>query len=219
MTPQHHISTDLLTDYAAGAMSEPVALLVATHLALCPQCRAQVQELEAVGGALLESIDPVSVEDDTLRNLLDQLDATPPDSAPSAGPVAPQDEDPLLPQPLRGYVGRPLSEIRWRGLGGFNFTELEIGAAGTHTRLMRIAAGAAMPRHTHAGQELTLVLSGGFSDATGHYIRGDVSATDPSIDHRPIADAGEDCLCLAVTDAPLKLTGPVGRIVNPLFRF
>ena len=44
-------------DYAAGSLSEPVALLIATHLALCPRCRHEVEEFEALGGALLEDLE------------------------------------------------------------------------------------------------------------------------------------------------------------------
>jgi putative transcriptional regulator len=86
------------------------------------------------------------------------------------------------------------------------------------TRLMRIKSGTAMPAHTHEGIELTLVLAGGFSDETGHFLRGDLAEADATIDHRPVADPGEDCLCLAVTDAPLRLTGPIGRLLNPFLR-
>jgi ChrR Cupin-like domain len=52
-------------------------------------------------------------------------------------------------------------------------------------RLTRVAAGRAMPRHTHAGAELTLVLSGGLSDGAGHFQRGDVDSADASTDHQP----------------------------------
>jgi putative transcriptional regulator len=45
-----------------------------------------------------------------------------------------------------------------------------------------------------------------------------VAEADHEVDHRPVADEGEDCLCLVVTDAPLKLTGRLGRLVNPFVR-
>ena len=54
--------------------------------------------------------------------------------------------------------------------------------------------------------------------ATGRYARGDLAIADSALDHQPVADSGEDCICFAVTDAPLRLTGPVGRIVERLFR-
>jgi putative transcriptional regulator len=71
-----------------------------------------------------------------------------------------------------------------------------------------------MPRHTHRGEELTLVLQGSFSDAAGNYARGDVATANAEIDHQPLAGAGELCLCLAVEEEPLRLTGIVGRALN-----
>ena len=59
---------------------------------------------------------------------------------------------------------------------------------------------------------------GGFTDAKGHYLRGDVAQADATVDHKPVADPGEDCLSLVVTDAPLRFTGRFGRYLNSLTR-
>ena len=77
-----------------------------------------------------------------------------------------------------------------------------------------IKAGRRMPAHTHDGSEYTLVLQGAFHDVAGRYERGDIAIGDDELDHCPTADASADCLCFAVTDAPLRLTGPIGRIVQ-----
>jgi putative transcriptional regulator len=45
-----------------------------------------------------------------------------------------------------------------------------------------------------------------------------VSEADSQVDHRPVADEDEDCLCLTVTDAPLRLTGWLGRLLSPFVR-
>jgi putative transcriptional regulator len=81
-------------------------------------------------------------------------------------------------------------------------------------RLLAIEPGKRMPRHTHEGQELTLVLQGSFADATGAYAKGDVATADASIDHQPQAGGRELCLCLAVEDAPLRLTGFNGALLG-----
>ena len=64
--PTHHIDEALLMDYAVGATSEPESLIIATHLALCPHCRATVRDLEEVGGALLDDVAPEAVAEDAL---------------------------------------------------------------------------------------------------------------------------------------------------------
>jgi len=63
------------------------------------------------------------------------------------------------------------------------------------------------------------LLAGGFSDGDRQYQRGDFSFSDGEIDHSPVADDDGECLCLTVTDAPLRLTGPLMRLLNPFIRF
>lgn len=97
---------------------------------------------------------------------------------------------------------------------------MEVLAAypGYRTRLLRIARGVGLPHHTHEGFEYTIVLEGGFSDQWGEYLEGDFAIADQEVDHAPVADARDGCLCLAVTDAPLRLTGPLGRFLNLFLR-
>ena len=83
---------------------------------------------------------------------------------------------------------------------------------------MYIPAGTALPDHGHKGMELTLVLQGAFSDDDGYFARGDIEVADTHVDHTPVADISEDCICLAVTDAPLRFKGLIPRLAQPFFR-
>lgn len=222
IAPHHHPGEDLLLAYASGTADQATSLILATHLALCPICRAEVQRLEALGGALLEQQEAAALPSMLLDRVLDRLDAEP--AAPIPLPTARRRADgkaPVLPEPLRSYIGGDVETIRWsRPMPGLLEADVPVVAKGARVRMMRIRGGTGMPQHTHHGNELTLVLSGGFSDETGHFLRGDLAVTDPSIDHRPVADDdGEDCICLAVTDAPLRFTGRFMRMLNPLLRW
>jgi putative transcriptional regulator len=213
--PTHHPRQERLLDYASGSLAEPMALLVATHLALCPLCRRALAELEAVGGALLEELPPEPVADDSLARLLARIDRPAPPEV--VAPATPTATELVLPRPLRDYVGS-LDQIGWRHFGPLSEARLLPGFDKLTTRLLRVRPGTALPHHTHVGAELTLVLQGGFSDLTGHYLRGDVCDVDGGVDHRPVADQDELCVCLVVTDAPLRLTGWLGRLLNPFIR-
>lgn len=214
-----HTSVDeLLIAHAAGKLPEPVGLAIATHLAMCPAARARYARYEAVGGILLDDLDPAEMAADAWQRLVGRLDAgTDDDLVEPAGPVACDANQ--LPQPLRDYLPGPLEALRWRNFGTAAETELRIRAPGYRTTLIRVRAGRMVPQHTHEGNELTVVLRGAFHDETGHYGCGDLAIADASIDHRPVADKGEDCLYLVVTDAPLRLTGRFGRFLNPFIRF
>ena len=62
---------------------------------------------------------------------------------------------------------------------------------------------------------MTLILEGGFSDGDGVYHKGDFLFRDADHSHAPTALQSEDCICLAVLDAPLKFTGWKHRWMNP----
>jgi len=200
--PNHHPDESLLIEYAAGSLSEAKSLLVATHLTLCTSCRKAVHDGEVVGGALLRG-------SEFLVGAGDPREPTTAETPHHVVHVAVADSP--LPNPLRDYVGKPLTDISWTPLWR-GLCEYPLPQFGAGVRLLSIPGGGRMPRHTHEGEELTLVLKGAFSDSTGHYARGDVATADASIHHRPHADAGEICICFAVEDGPLHLSGWTGRL-------
>ena len=213
--PHHHIPEEMLLDYASGALSWPFGVLVATHMALCPRCRSDVALIENMAGDFVNEIPGERTGADLLSRTLACIDESPTQRAEDEGEILQADSDIRLPQPLRGLVGDTLDQLSWKGLGGFRQAGVLAETPDYAVNLMRIRPGTAMPRHTHGGLELTLVLTGGFSDENGHYHRGDVSVADASVDHQPIADDDEECLCLAVSEKSPRLTGPFGRLLNP----
>ncbi|WP_375450679.1 ChrR family anti-sigma-E factor [uncultured Devosia sp.] len=214
MSIVHHLNDDLVVSYAAGALSEGWSIAVATHLALCPSCRRRLAAAEAIGGSLLENLPakvPAASSWDAVRARLSTPDVS---DAPPAFPSTP-----VLPQPLRDYVGGDLGSVRWQALGkGASQLRIRTRDRSTQVRLLRIPAGRPVPEHTHGGRELTLVLSGSFHDGDGATIfaRGDIEDADASLTHTPTATPQGDCICLAVTDAPLRFSSWIVRLVQPI---
>jgi putative transcriptional regulator len=196
----HHPESDTLWAYAAGTLDEASSVLVATHLALCPQCRAEVTRMEAVGGEMLGDLDAAPVSAGSFDAVMARLDAPPSAPTPARATVA----DATLPRPLRDYVGSGIDSISWRRMaGGVEYVDLPLRAEGRRARLLRIAPGTRVPSHGHGGEEMTMVLAGGYSDEFGSYARGDVETADVTKVHQPVADPGEPCICLTVTRGAL----------------
>lgn len=198
----------LLAGYATGMLSAPLSTLVASHLSISSSNRSYVAALESLCGVVLSETKgkPLSRREACLEAIFASDEAV---AAEKASPV----DDPVLPAPLAAFLGHGLDQVSWRtvmpGLKEYRF--------GDDASLLWISAGRRMPNHTHEGTETTLVLKGSFSDSTGRYARGDIAIGDEELDHRPVAGSEEDCICFVVNDAPLRLTGPVGRFIE-LFR-
>lgn len=208
-TVTHHIPDSILAAYAAGTLPQVYAVVVASHISLCDESRVALGAHQAVGGAVLEEAETVAVSATLKDSLFAQLDA-------SFVPEPVFERSGVYPGPvMEALAGRPL---KWQKLGmGVRQDILSEDANGS-VRLLYIPPGQAVPDHGHNGLEMTLVLQGSFSDETGRYGVGDVELADEDLEHTPIADPGDPCICLAATDARLKFNALVPRLLQPLFR-
>ena len=214
MTPRHHVSDDLILSYAAGNLAEGWSLAVATHLSLCPQCRSSLRFAEVAGGQMLETLDAEPATGASWDAVRARLST---DSAAPAQTLALRSGTAVLPKPLRDYIGGDVDAIKWQPLGtGAAQLRLKTGDRETQVRLLRIPAGKPVPEHSHRGRELTVVLSGAFNDGQTLFARGDIEDADAEIQHIPTATLDADCICLAVTDAPLRFRSWVVRALQPI---
>lgn len=213
MKISHHFDDATLMAYSAGTLPQGMALLVACHLHWCAHCRQRARSTDAIGGALLDALAPAALNEDALNTLLARLDAVEPVT--DARPAATVAADPELPPPLQQLLAQPLEALPWKRIGyGVRQLDLALDGPGA-TRLLRIAPGVSVPHHTHGGNELTLILRGSYSDEVGRFCRGDVADLDGEVSHQPIVDTDQECICLIATDAPLKFSGLMGRLVQP----
>lgn len=200
--------------YSAGTLPEAFNLMVAAHLSLCDTCRAQAESFDALGGALLEQNSNVDMDDNSFASTMDLIVGGDIDIAPSATATA----SGVLPKPVQDYVGGDIDSIKWKPIGmGVKQAILPTSKDAT-ARLLLIPAGTAMPDHGHKGTEMTMVLKGAFQDDDGYFARGDVEIADSDLHHTPVADIHEECICLAVADAPLEFDRLIPRIAQRFLR-
>ena len=218
----HHPGDDMLLSFAAGSLPEGFALLIASHASLCADCRGRIRDAERIGGALLQNGEPAAVSPDALANVMKRIAETPQEPAEDDAPATFEAiANPCVPAPLHPFVPGSFDDVRWRMLApGVKQILLPLDEGkSTKTRLLKLSPGTTTPVHSHKGLEATLVLQGSFSDELGQYGRGDVQLADGKIHHQPVADMGEDCICMAVTDAPLKFDTLIGKILQPILGF
>lgn len=211
-----HPQLELLTEYASGSLSVAQAACVAAHLNYCGECRHSVTQLHDVGAALFENGDPVPVGDTVLNRVLARLDEDVPLHYCTASERADGNATPAL---LQRLMKGDFSDLPWRKVtDALRITRLQTGDPNFEFALYRIKAGGAIPAHGHRGNEMTLVLEGGFSDDRGTFHPGDFTFRHGDEQHSPTALEDQDCICLAVLDAPLRFTGWKYRWMNPFLR-
>jgi putative transcriptional regulator len=199
--------------YAAGSLDEAFATVVATHLASCAECRSRLRETEEIGGNLLEAIDAVPLDaaafERAMRRLNEPVEQT---------LVEPEQRKPSLSRLLTRLGEGGLDDVAWKTVApGVAMHRLPTSkAARGSLRLLKIAPGKKIPEHGHGGTEITLVLTGSYRDAFGRFGPGDVADLDENVEHQPMVDSSEPCICLVATEAPTRFKSFFGRLFQPL---
>jgi putative transcriptional regulator len=197
VNPRHHPSDDVLATYAAGVSEPGFGLVVAAHLEQCAHCRARVAAYEAVSGAALADLQSAAINEDALGRVMARLDEK---------PAAP----PIDPRPLLERL--PLKPRKWIAPGVWVAAVDTPHAPDNRVYLLSVAPGMPTARHEHSGAEYCTVLKGAYRDELGLFSAGDFAATDTDVNHQPIVQGVEDCVCLFATEGRLKPQGFLGRL-------
>ena len=203
----HHLDDSTLMSCAAGAQPEALAAVVSSHLSVCPRCRQELKKHALIGEALFETLKPEPVTRDApvvaMRAGEAVLDELVVDEMPAA---------------MKAALEGRFDDVPWRRAGpGIWHYPLPLSAtAKGDLRLLKVAPGTRLPEHGHGGTELTLVLDGAYADDFGTYRRGDIADLGDDVEHRPIADLQQGCICLAASDEKPRFTGLFARLLQPL---
>jgi putative transcriptional regulator len=210
--PNHHLDPSTLLAYAAGTLDDAFVIVVASHLAICPACRASVRNAEALGGEMVSTLPETRVSEDCRSKTMAALDQAVLHRLPVA---APRTEMPAALARVLNVAS--FDAIAWKkkapGVSMFN-VKLPDHVKG-QLKLLRIAEGRAMPEHGHGGEEITLVLAGSYRDHLGVFARGDVADLDDDVEHRPVVQSGGDCICLVATIRPTRFKSLGARLMQP----
>jgi len=215
MTLNHHPSDETLLAYAAETLAPGTRLVATIHVGSCTRCRARIAEFEALGGTVLDQLDPAPIADDALQRVMARIDE------PAAAPARASRH---AAAPPRAAIGIELPAALdgcgigpWRWVApGVRWSKVSVpGDTSTNVMLLKVAAGKRLPEHSHTGREFTQVLSGSYSDDRGRYAPGDFEEADSEVEHQPVVDTDGECVCLAAIEGRMLLRSLIGRLVQP----
>ncbi|WP_406662887.1 ChrR family anti-sigma-E factor [Gallaecimonas sp. GXIMD1310] len=219
MNTKYHPKQALLAEHMNGQLPAATSAALAAHLEQCSYCQARASELEEQAAEQAFS-GVVEVDNQLLSSLLSQLD-----KQPATATVDGRSEHPSsltvngetfqLPRSLQPLVAQLGS---WRRLGSKVWSaDIDLGEQAAKASFLYIDRDTRIPRHTHEGDEITLLIGGNLADESGVYHEGDFLCKTPEDEHQPYT-SNNSCLCFTVLSAPLTFTGPLGRLANPLLR-
>jgi putative transcriptional regulator len=174
-------------------------LVVGAHVEGCAECRARTRAFEAVSGAALADVAPAAISDDALAQVMARLDAPP-------RPQAKTDTRPVLDR-------LPLKPKKWVAPGVWVAAVDTPHAADNRVYLLSVAAGGLTARHEHEGREFCTVLKGAYRDELGLFAAGDFAAAEGDLNHQPVVEGDEACVCLFATEGRLRPQGFLARMV------
>ena len=212
---RHHPMSTTLAEFAAGTLDEGRSLVVASHLAMCGKCREYLSALKDAGGQMLAEIAPVAMAPGAAAHVMSLLDR----EADAPRVQARKQSVMLVWQPeQKTLLGYELGPWRWVAPGLRHRVVKVPSEGGARVFMLKAAPGLKIPEHNHTGTELTCVLSGAFIHEGGRFAAGDCDDADHDDGHSPVIDGDEECICLVAMQGELKLSGLIGRLMQPFVR-
>lgn len=208
------ISDDIITEYAAGKLSPAKHIIVACQSEISETVAKRVAFTENIAASMLEDIETKSLSPLFMGNVLASL---PPQESANVNKM----DDPiegLAPKSLRHMLGHGLKDMKWKslvpGVAVHDILGNRKTKEGDRLYLLKAKGGMRMPDHSHTGEEWSLILTGSYTVGETRFTRGDLHIEDETETHAPHIDEGEDCICLVMTQGPLKMQGWLPKLVQ-----
>lgn len=214
MTIHHHPSDVMLAAFAAGTLDPGERMAIMTHLSTCERCRAFVDDMEHVGGFMLDDLPPAAMTAGSLAKVMERLD----EPAPRPIQVAPSsdlDDVPGLPDLVRRCRA---GDWKWIAPGVHLRPIILPEESPTRVFLLKAAPGTRVMQHSHTDLEMTCVLTGAYTHDGTRYGPGDFDVGEEDDDHKPLVEQGEDCICLVAMRGDIRLSGLLGQLMQPFVR-
>ena len=219
MSIKHHLDDATIMSFAAGILPLPLSIVVSSHLNCCTKCRERVRNAELIGSIVVDDCDAKSLSPGAVNNLLERLESETrtKETVSLRAEQTSRCRTSLLPSKIQALIGGAETDVEWKRVAkGVDLHMIDLGASDTgKLYLLKIAPGRVLPEHGHGGSELTLVLAGSYTDEIGQFEAGDIADLDHDVEHQPIVDAGQPCLCLVASEEPAQFRGVLPRIVQP----
>lgn len=239
---KHHPSRAVLEAFVLGEQEASVSVIVASHVELCEECQAAVEEITASAALSIfdehaersyvasnlsdvkssDQYEYVESDDTTFSDMLGAITQIDVNESHAVTTSSSPTQDRLQIETSAKSIAMPrairsINLKEWQRFGKVSRARFEFDDNECRMSLLSIDEGGSVPPHTHKGFEVTLLLDGQFDDEMGSYSKGDFIWLDRQHTHTPRTKEG--CVCLTVSSDALHFTQGVSQLLNPLGKF
>jgi len=212
-----HPSSEMLEHFVDGALPASLTAAVSIHTDMCPQCQLYVEQVtaEQAQQCFDHNQSNTDVQDSEFAAIFEAITF---DDRLHEPVESPQLQVTL--KHLTFELPRALSAMKihkWRHLGKLSRAAIDLDEGRLHTHLLYIHPDSNLPRHSHKGFEMTLLLQGQFSDGINNYHVGDFIMLDSHHQHQPTTLSG--CLCMTVVSDQLQFSQGWSKLLNPIGQY
>ena len=203
-----------------GNTNEAESLIISSHIAYCPACKAEVAKYENIGAFYLKNHEELNVSKSLWNNLLVKIDGLEQDSKETNFidhklSTRLCENGVRIPSFLYQYISDAPDTKNWSStINNVKYYNINFSESSYKGKMLEIPPGKIMPKHSHEGTEATMVFHGGYSDEVGNYNKGDLVISDDNEEHTPISSEQTGCICLVIYSGSLKFKGLLGSILN-----
>lgn len=202
---------------SAGTLPPHQQLLLECQAELRPELRSLLAAGDHIAGALLESAKGTPLSSGFMQVLEQRLATAQIDTRAAEKIYEPGSERPeWMPPALDAYMRRSGTRLKWRNAGlGVQQARLSRTTDGRRLYLLKARPGTPLPRHSHRGQEWTLLLAGGYKSGPDQYVAGDLHQEDEACTHDLRIDTDGPCIALIADEGRLRFPNPLLRLLQP----
>ena len=227
MDLNHCPSSATLADFSFGNGFSLSDIVLRAHISACSKCRQKIRDIESIGSDLLMSdlhrhdAEPIEKIEPKITEILENYDSseTLVNSKHDFSCKSKADDfelDNSLDCLFPSYLDCSFDALPWKSAG----KDIQLCKLREHgnSKLWMIKGkpGAKLPKHSHQGQELTLVLKGSYACSSNIYQPGDLHECDDENTHQPIIVGDTDCISLVATEGSLKFNNFFLRLIQPI---
>ncbi len=211
---RHHPETAIFYNFIAGDLPAGMNLAVSSHIAACSSCqrRAAASQEAQYSERFAELSKDWIVQSASKQSVADKPEVSVIEKKPVRRTAEIFGYKVQLPASLAAIIEQGLTWKKVRK--GIHQATLHVDRA-TRCVLIYMESGAKVPRHTHLGHEAMLMLAGSICDDWDCYRDNDFVLRGQLDSH--MQETEEGCVCLFVTDGPLRFTEGYMRLMNPYF--